>query len=191
MIRRPPRSTLFPYTTLFRSLEQRMGRIHRIGQRFAVTVFSSVVDNTVEGSILWALLHKLETIRVAMGSDRVFDVVGTLLKLNDVNLEEMLREAAYNPARQAEFEAQIEGISPERLKEYEEATGIALATRQVNLGRIRPRDWRSAQRRLMPEFVDRFFLQAAERGRLRAEPRADSLWREGHPPQRLRGPTLP
>src|SRR5438445_1467950 len=26
MIRRPPRSTLFPYTTLFRSLEERAGR---------------------------------------------------------------------------------------------------------------------------------------------------------------------
>src|SRR2546422_7564002 len=27
MIRRPPRSTLFPYTTLFRSLEQHGGRV--------------------------------------------------------------------------------------------------------------------------------------------------------------------
>src|SRR5260221_9369834 len=27
MIRRPPRSTLFPYTTLFRSLQQRLGVI--------------------------------------------------------------------------------------------------------------------------------------------------------------------
>src|SRR2546422_8548551 len=29
MIRRPPRSTLFPYTTLFRSLRQGGGRVHR------------------------------------------------------------------------------------------------------------------------------------------------------------------
>src|SRR3712207_8002832 len=28
MIRRPPRSTLFPYTTLFRSLRVRRGRLH-------------------------------------------------------------------------------------------------------------------------------------------------------------------
>src|SRR3989442_11779619 len=28
MIRRPPRSTLFPYTTLFRSLPQTWGRLH-------------------------------------------------------------------------------------------------------------------------------------------------------------------
>src|SRR5258708_23158728 len=32
MIRRPPRSTLFPYTTLFRSLQihQRLPRLHRL-----------------------------------------------------------------------------------------------------------------------------------------------------------------
>src|SRR5437764_3461793 len=29
MIRRPPRSTLFPYTTLFRSLRPRRSRLHR------------------------------------------------------------------------------------------------------------------------------------------------------------------
>src|SRR5258705_11837956 len=31
MIRRPPRSTLFPYTTLFRSDAQRAGRMRRLG----------------------------------------------------------------------------------------------------------------------------------------------------------------
>src|SRR5260370_30821875 len=34
MIRRPPRSTLFPYTTLFRSaVRVRAGRVHRRGAR--------------------------------------------------------------------------------------------------------------------------------------------------------------
>src|SRR2546430_11510082 len=32
MIRRPPRSTLFPYTTLFRSTERRCGRQPRRGE---------------------------------------------------------------------------------------------------------------------------------------------------------------
>src|SRR2546427_9626844 len=30
MIRRPPRSTLFPYTTLFRSLDVRAGTLHSV-----------------------------------------------------------------------------------------------------------------------------------------------------------------
>src|SRR3989441_10790270 len=33
MIRRPPRSTLFPYTTLFRSVERRVGRDARLEPR--------------------------------------------------------------------------------------------------------------------------------------------------------------
>jgi superfamily II DNA or RNA helicase len=171
-------------------LEQRMGRIHRIGQTFDVTVFNFVADNTIEGRILLRLLTKLDEIRRAMGTDRVFDVVGTLLKLNDVNLEDMLREAAYNPHRLEEYEAQIEQISPEVLDKYEEMTGLALATRQVALDRLRPKDWRSEERRLMPEYVERFFLQAAERVKLRVEARADSLWRVEHVPQRLRAPSL-
>src|SRR5581483_5848158 len=51
-------------------LEQRMGRIHRIGQQFAVSVFNFVADNTVEGTILRRLLEKLDEIRRALGSDR-------------------------------------------------------------------------------------------------------------------------
>ncbi|MGH2655926.1 MAG: helicase-related protein [Actinomycetota bacterium] len=172
-------------------LEQRMGRIHRIGQKFHVTVFNFLAENTVEGRILLRLLVKLDEIRRAMGNDRVFDVVGTLLNLNDVNLEDMLREAAYNPARLEDFETQIRGISMERLQSYEEATGVALAHRQVSLDRVRPKDWRSEERRLMPEYVERFFVQASDRIRMRVEPRADGLWRVEHVPQRLRAPSVP
>src|SRR3989442_4342677 len=35
MIRRPPRSTLFPYTTLFRSLVIHVGQVHRLGDPVA------------------------------------------------------------------------------------------------------------------------------------------------------------
>lgn len=171
-------------------LEQRMGRIHRIGQKFDVTVANFVAENTVEGRILLRLLTKLDQIRHDMKTDRVFDVIGTLLKLNDVSLEEMLREAVYNPARLEDYEGQIQAISIERLQQYEETTGIALAHRQVSLNRVRPKDWRSEERRLMPEYVERFFIQAADRVKLRVDPRADGLWRVDHVPQRLRAPSL-
>src|SRR5690242_21522359 len=38
MIRRPPRSTLFPYTTLFRSGQTRAGQIELLGARLAPRV---------------------------------------------------------------------------------------------------------------------------------------------------------
>src|SRR5260370_20751681 len=36
MIRRPPRSTLFPYTTLFRSRPQRHARPHPVSHRLSI-----------------------------------------------------------------------------------------------------------------------------------------------------------
>jgi SNF2 family DNA or RNA helicase len=134
-------------------LEQRMGRIHRIGQEREVHVFNFVSTNTVEGVILQRLLEKLADIKATLG-DRVFDVIGELLKLNDVNLEEMLREAAYNPKDIDSYLDQIERMTPERLKEYEKATGIALAKSHVDLTHVRGDDWRSQERRLMPEYVE-------------------------------------
>src|SRR5262249_20309545 len=98
-------------------LEQRMGRIHRIGQERDVFVFNFVLTNTVEGLILQRLLEKLEDIKATLG-DRVFDVIGELLKLNGLNLEEMLREAAYEPKDITAYLDQIELLSSERLKEY-------------------------------------------------------------------------
>ena len=64
---------------------------HRIGQRHDVWVFNFVATNTVEGRIIDTLLTKMQEMRRALG-ERVFDVIGLVLRLNDVNLEDMLRE---------------------------------------------------------------------------------------------------
>ncbi|MDF5720611.1 MAG: helicase-related protein [Rhizonema sp. PD37] len=91
-------------------LEQRMGRIHRIGQKQEVYIFNFVAANTVEGRVLEKLLQKLEEIRHAMGKDRVFDVIGQLLQFNDIQFEELLREATYNKASEDEVLEQIENL---------------------------------------------------------------------------------
>src|SRR2546426_8601678 len=53
MIRRPPRSTLFPYTTLFRSLGQRLDAvIHRVPQQVQQRVSQLVQDRPVELDLL-------------------------------------------------------------------------------------------------------------------------------------------
>src|SRR5688572_31247666 len=53
MIRRPPRSTLFPYTTLFRSMGERHVRVHRRVQgqdvRLQVSLGQVVRLEVVEG----------------------------------------------------------------------------------------------------------------------------------------------
>jgi superfamily II DNA or RNA helicase/transcriptional regulator with XRE-family HTH domain len=75
-------------------LEQRMGRLHRFGQKHPeVRIFNLVAENTREGDVLATLLEKLEEAREALCSDKVFDVVGQLLR--DVSLRDLLRDALF------------------------------------------------------------------------------------------------
>ena len=68
--------------------------------------------------------------RAALG-DRVFDVIGEVLSLNNVNLPEMLRDVAYEPSGLVPHLDLIEQIGyPGILERHEEATGIALARAQ-------------------------------------------------------------
>lgn len=172
-------------------LEQRMGRVHRIGQKLDVFIFNFVATNTVEGHVLQTLLLKLEDIRHSLG-DRVFDVIGLILRLNGVDLEDILREAAYNPRHidDAFYTRQIEHIDAGRLRELEQATGVAMATSHVDLGRIQQQDFRSEERRLMPEYVEKYFLTAANKVGLKVEQRADTLYRVEYVSQTFRSPLL-
>ena len=60
-------------------LEQRMGRIHRYGQKYDCLIFNFVAANTVEGRVLEKLLQKLQEIRDALDDDTVFNVIGEIL----------------------------------------------------------------------------------------------------------------
>ncbi len=166
-------------------LEQRLGRIHRIGQEREVDAFNFVASDSeegqpiIEGRILQRLLLKLDQMRAAL-ADRVFDVIGEVLSLNDVNLPEMLREVAQDPRRLDEYLDKIERIDPARLQEYETATGIALARANVDFSSFQRTNAESEERRLMPKYVEKHFIEAAKEIGLKAEPRADGLWRIEH-----------
>jgi hypothetical protein len=166
-------------------LEQRLGRIHRIGQDKDCYVFNFVATEgedggaIVEGRILQRLLQKLETMRSSLAG-RVFDVIGEVLSLNDVNLPEMLREAAANPRRLDDYLEIIDGIDPERLRQYEQATGIALARAHVDFSGFQKQNLEIEERRLMPKYVEQQFIESARRVGQRIEPRADGLWRVEH-----------
>ncbi len=166
-------------------LEQRLGRIHRIGQERDVHVFNFVAGESeegqpiVEGRILERLLEKLEQMRAVL-ADRVFDVIGEVLSLNDVNLPDMLREAAFDPRRLDDYLDQIAKIDPNKLKQYEEVTGIALARANVDFSAFQQANAEAEERRLMPRYVEEHFVKAAAVVGLRVEPRADGLWRIEH-----------
>ncbi|HEX9734719.1 MAG TPA: helicase-related protein, partial [Thermoanaerobaculia bacterium] len=71
-------------------LEQRMGRIHRYGQRKDCLIFNFVAVNTIEGRVLNRLLAKLQEIRDALDDDAVFNVVGEVLPA--AQIERVLRD---------------------------------------------------------------------------------------------------
>jgi len=166
-------------------LEQRLGRIHRIGQDRDCYAYNFVATDSedgqpiVEGRILRCLLAKLDQMNEAL-EGRVFDVIGEVLSLNDVNLPDMLREAAYDPRRLDEYLDQIDRINPAKLKEYEEVTGIALARSHVDFSAFQRRNLEVEERRLMPRYVEAQFVAASREVGLRVEPRADGLWRVEH-----------
>jgi len=176
-------------------LEQRLGRIHRIGQERDCYAFNFVATDSeegqpiIEGRILHRLLEKLEQMNEAL-EGRVFDVIGEVLSLNDINLPEMLREVAYDPRRLEEYIDQIDRMDPAKLREYEQATGIALAKASVDFTGFQTRNLEVEERRLMPRYVEAQFVAASREVGLRIEPRADGLWRVDHVPADLRSERL-
>lgn len=74
-------------------LEQRMGRIHRIGQKNEVAIFNLVASNTREGDVMIRLLEKMERMREDLGADLVYDFIGDIVD-GDFNDLASLMQAA-------------------------------------------------------------------------------------------------
>ncbi len=166
-------------------LEQRMGRIHRYGQRKEVHIYNLVAGNTVEGEVLKKLFQKLEEIRAAMGSDRVFDVIQEVLY--GQSLADLILEAIAGRRTLDEIVREIEAIpNEEAIRRIRAATAEALATRHIDLSRILGEERKAKENRLVPEYVEAFFERAAEYLGLRAKKGGDGLWRVGPVPAFLR-----
>ena len=143
-------------------LEQRFGRIHRIGQTEVCHLWNLVAKDTREGAVHVRLLEKLEQAREALGG-RVYDVLGHLFdsrQLRDLMVEAirygeqahlqnpLLQKvsAVSEPAHQQEFLARhtmpYSSMSAAQAASVAEALQIAEAVR------------------LQPYNVQAFFLEA-------------------------------
>jgi len=141
-------------------LEQRIGRIHRYGQEHDCLVFNFVAANTREGQVLERLLDRLAEIRRELGSDQVFDVVGEVVPAN--YLERLFRDLyAGKITQQAALDRLVQDIDRERFARICRSTLEGLAKRELNLVAILGRTAEARERRLVPEVVEAFFLQAA------------------------------
>ncbi len=157
-------------------LEQRMGRIHRYGQQKEVHIYNLVALDTVEGAVFQALFQKLESIRNALGSDRVFDVIGEVLP--GKSLKELIIEALSQRRTLDEIIRDIEAVTDwEAIERTRQMTLEALASRHIDLTRVLGEERRARENRLMPEYVEQFFERTCKALGVRVERRRDGVWR--------------
>jgi superfamily II DNA or RNA helicase len=166
-------------------LEQRMGRIHRYGQQKEVHIYNLVAADTREGKVLEALFRKLERIQEALGSDRVFDVIGEVMPGR--SLQELIVEAIANRRTLEEIVAAIEAVPDEEaVRKAREAVLEGLATRHIDLQSVLGEERRARENRLVPEYIERFFERACQFLKIPLERRRDGLWRVPSVPYEIR-----
>ena len=143
-------------------LEQRMGRIHRYGQKFEVFVYNLVAADTVEGKIFRKLFEKLEEIRHAMNSDKVYDVIGVLLF--EKNLAQLLSEAAVRARSEDEILKELDIVVDEKyINKVREDLGDTLATKNIDWTQLKDWQQRARENRLIPEYTAALFTKAFEK----------------------------
>ncbi|MGI0081630.1 MAG: helicase-related protein, partial [Nitrososphaerales archaeon] len=113
-------------------LEQRMGRIHRYGQKNDCLIFNFVATNTVEGRVLEKLLQKLQEIRDALEDDTVFNLVGEILPASYV--ERVLRDYYAGKLGDQDLEDRfLRNVNEDRFKSICQNALEGLATKNLNL----------------------------------------------------------
>lgn len=147
-------------------LEQRFGRIHRIGQTEVCHLWNLVAEETREGDVYLTLLEKLDEARKALGG-QVFDVLGKM-QFEGKPLRDLLIEAiryGERPEVQARLtrvvanafdKAQLQDLLEERALAHD-----AMDTSRVQ--RVRENMERAEARRLQPHYIESFFLEAFQR----------------------------
>ena len=144
-------------------LEQRFGRIHRIGQTEICHLWNLVASETREGDVYRRLLEKLEEARQALGG-QVFDVLGKL-QFDGRPLRELLIEAiryGEQPEVRARLTKAVESaVDRPRIQQLLEDGALAHDAMDASkVARVRENMERAEARRLQPHYVESFFREA-------------------------------
>ncbi|MDO9233258.1 MAG: helicase-related protein [Methylotenera sp.] len=146
-------------------LEQRFGRIHRIGQTEVCHLWNLVAAETREGNVFQRLLEKLEVERAALGG-RVFDILGEVFE--DKSLRDFLIEAiryGEDPTVRARLLQKVEGVlNTEHLKDIISRNALAEEVMdEKRLFAVKEEMEKAEARKLQPYFIRSFFNQAFEK----------------------------
>ncbi|MCV7421392.1 DEAD/DEAH box helicase [Mycobacterium yunnanensis] len=163
-------------------LEQRFGRIHRIGQRHTCHLWNLVAADTREGDVFLKLLEKVEVQRQALG-DQVFDVLGEVL--TDMSLSQLLTQAVQREADHSHIESELDSVA-DRLQS-------ALSKRAASVSTLTPEELVILRREMeiakamsfQPDVARDFMLRAAPLFHVDIATQGDA-WRVPYVPTRLR-----
>ena len=143
-------------------LEQRFGRIHRIGQTEVCHLWNLVAEETREGDVFRRLLNKLENEREAL-KGAVYDVLGQVF--DGTSLRKLLINAiryGENPEVRDRLQQKVDtALDRERLRKLVEERALArdsMDSRELRI--IREEMERAEARRLQPHFIASFFSEA-------------------------------
>ncbi|HXG93294.1 MAG TPA: helicase-related protein [Blastocatellia bacterium] len=139
-------------------LEQRMGRIHRYGQKQDVLVFNMVASNTKEGQVLQRLLQKLDIIRDSMGDDRVYDVIQDVLE--EVRLEDIINSVLNGQKTSLDSFLEDDEQLRMRFSEKIQSQRDKLSHSTVDYRDARQLKEDSDEKRLQPIYIRLFFEKA-------------------------------
>jgi superfamily II DNA or RNA helicase len=144
-------------------LEQRFGRIHRIGQTEVCHLWNLVAEETREGDVYRTLLDKLDQAREALGG-QVFDVLGKLQfegrPLRDLLLE-AIRYGERPEVRAKLTQAIANAVDRPQLQALLEERALAHDAMDASrVARVREDMERAEARRLQPHYIESFFLAA-------------------------------
>ncbi|MDR0764608.1 MAG: DUF3883 domain-containing protein [Synergistaceae bacterium] len=144
-------------------LEQRFGRIHRIGQTEVCHLWNLVSKETREGMVFQRLFEKLEQEREALHG-KVFDVLGKVT-FDNKSLKGLILEAiryGNDPDVRARLyqvvDHSLDREALQRLLDEHALTENAMDIRQV--ATIREDMERMEAHKLQPHFVESFFIEA-------------------------------
>jgi hypothetical protein len=144
-------------------IEQRFGRIHRIGQTEVCHLWNLVAAETREGDVYRTVLEKLDHARQSLGG-QVFDVLGKL-QFEGKSLRDLLIEAiryGERPEVQARLTRVVaNAFDPTQLRSLLEERALAHDSMDASrVFRVREDMERAEARRLQPHYIESFFLEA-------------------------------
>jgi superfamily II DNA or RNA helicase len=170
-------------------LEQRFGRIHRIGQTEVCHLWNLVAEETREGEVYRKLLDKLEEARSALGG-QVFDVLGKV-EFEGKALRELLVEAIRygdRPDVKARLTQTVENaFDKAHLQALIDERAIAPQTMDISkVYKVREEMERADAKRLQPHYIESFFLEAFRQLGGTAKLRENHRYEVSHVPSTVR-----